>query len=84
MFISAIAYECIAAMTFSSPFRAICVCPADGSLQSNTPDAASISLQHQSTMSNDQKVHDALCIWDEEDFVVGNIPEDPPPFELCH
>ena len=22
--------------------------------------------------------------WAVEDFVIGRIPEDPPPFELCH
>ncbi|KAL0037575.1 hypothetical protein WJX77_003393 [Trebouxia sp. C0004] len=55
-----------------------------GSLQSRTPDAASNSLQHQGTISSNQKAHDASCIWDDEDFVIGKIPEDPPPFELCH
>ena len=77
---------CIAAMTILLPLRAVCLCPADGagSLQSNTPDAASISSQHQGTTSNNQKAPDALSIWGEEDFVIGKIPEDPPPFELCH
>ena len=72
------------AMTLALPFRVICDCPADGarSLQSNTPDAASNSLQHQGTISSIQK--DVSCIWDDEDFVIGKIPEDPPPFELCH
>ncbi len=87
MFVSSLAQQasvCIAAMTLFLPEQ--CVCPADGagSLQSNTPDAASISSQHQGTTSNNQKAPDALSIWDEEDFVIGKIPEDPPPFELCH
>ena len=87
MFVSSLAQQasvCIAAMTLFLPEQ--CVCPADGagSLQSNTPDAASNSLQHQGTIASDQKAHDASCIWDDEDFVIGKIPEDPPPFELCH
>ncbi len=77
---------CIATVTLVLPFRAVCVCPADGagSLQSNTPDAASNSLQHQGAIASNQNTHDASGTWDDEDFVIGKIPEDPPPFELCH
>ncbi|KAL0047647.1 hypothetical protein WJX82_008449 [Trebouxia sp. C0006] len=66
------------------PFGGAASFDGAGSLQSNTPDAASISSQHQGTTSNNQKAPDALSIWGEEDFVIGKIPEDPPPFELCH
>ena len=46
-------------------------------------DVAAVAPNQTAGSAAQQQVSDASP-WAVEDFVIGRIPEDPPPFELCH
>jgi len=49
--------------------------------QADVLNASSDQLQQQGISAT---ALDPSSRWTTEDFVIGKIPEDPPPFELCH